>query len=175
MYDKFILRLDDAQVCSWLTTSHPIWAYDSDQISVVDSSVTASKTEKLAKDSCLLERTSIRLEVQTSIVPSATNIAQFRATGALPQLHINFSDSKYEAIMGFISAAIPTLGPDQDSPSTEEQMDLTTSFFDRAGHTSGDDVLPGHDSPAHETSHQVCISSGVVSELMEAGVRKIPG
>ena len=55
----------------------------------------------------LLERISIDLRVDNSIVPKAVNLAQLRISGKLPSLQINFSDTKYKALMRLIDVSIP--------------------------------------------------------------------
>jgi vacuolar protein sorting-associated protein 13A/C len=65
----------------------------------------------------LLERISINLDVQKSIVPSAINLPRFKIAGTLPSLHVNLSDTKYKALMRLIDACIPKFGEnDHKSP-----------------------------------------------------------
>lgn len=66
----------------------------------------------------LLERVNIDLTAQNSIVPSAHSIARMKMSGRLPNLHVNFSDSKYKTLMRLIDATMPRLdnGKTQVSP-----------------------------------------------------------
>lgn len=67
----------------------------------------------------LLERVNIGLTAQNSIVPSAKSIPRLRMLGRLPQLHLNFSDTKYKTLMRLLDVAIPRFGDDADpTPST---------------------------------------------------------
>jgi vacuolar protein sorting-associated protein 13A/C len=55
----------------------------------------------------LIERISIDLQVQNSIVPSVVNLARFKVSGKLPALQLNFSDSKYHSILRLVDVTIP--------------------------------------------------------------------
>jgi len=55
----------------------------------------------------LIERISIDLQVQSSIVPSFANLARFKISGKLPTLQLNFSDSKYKSVLRLIDVTIP--------------------------------------------------------------------
>jgi len=55
----------------------------------------------------LIERSSIDLQVQSSIVPSVANLARFKISGKLPTLQLNFSDSKYKSVLRLIDVTIP--------------------------------------------------------------------
>jgi len=63
----------------------------------------------------LLERISIDLQVQNSIVPSALNLARFKVSGKLPSLQVNLSDTKYKALMRLIDVSIPKFDNDSDN------------------------------------------------------------
>lgn len=55
----------------------------------------------------ILERISIHLSVENSIVPSVASLPRFKASGKLPSLHVNFSDQKYKTLMRLLDVAIP--------------------------------------------------------------------
>lgn len=55
----------------------------------------------------LLERISIDLQVQNSIVPTAYSLARFKISGNLPSLKVNLSDTKYKSLMRLIDVCIP--------------------------------------------------------------------
>jgi len=63
----------------------------------------------------LIERISIDLQVQNSIVPSVVNLARFKVSGKLPALQLNFSDSKYHSILRLIDVTIPKFGNEDTS------------------------------------------------------------
>ena len=67
----------------------------------------------------LLERVNIDLTAQNSIVPSARSIARLKMSGRLPNLHINFSDSKYKTLMRLIDATMPRFDNAVDQESTK--------------------------------------------------------
>ena len=55
----------------------------------------------------IIERVSIDLQVQNSIVPSVVSLARFKISGKLPTLQLNFSDFKYKSILRLIDVTIP--------------------------------------------------------------------
>jgi vacuolar protein sorting-associated protein 13A/C len=57
----------------------------------------------------IIERVSIDLQVQNSIVPSVVSLARFKISGKLPTLQLNFSDSKYKSILRLVDVTIPRL------------------------------------------------------------------
>jgi vacuolar protein sorting-associated protein 13A/C len=85
----------------------------------------------------LLQKVSLDFLIHLSIVPSAVNLARFKVHGHLPQLHINFSDEKYKALMGIIDAAIPNFGIQEtqiqkiseQSTRSKDTMKLQGNFF----------------------------------------------
>ncbi|TFK77101.1 vacuolar protein sorting-associated protein 13 [Pluteus cervinus] len=97
MYDRFSLKLNAAQFILGDNYEACIEAL--------------SSTEKTGLH--LLERTSLDFELQNSIVPTAYNLARFKVSGNLPTLQVNFSDSKYKAIMRLLDIALPKLGDDK--------------------------------------------------------------
>ncbi len=76
-----------------------------------------------------MERLSINLQVQRSIVPTAINLAQFKVSGTLPSLQINLSDVKYKALMRIIDVAIPKFDDDVPSrPVAHQSKQLSANF-----------------------------------------------
>lgn len=76
-----------------------------------------------------MERLSINLQVQKSIVPTAVNLAQFKVSGTLPSLQINLSDAKYKALMRIIDVAIPKFDNDEPfRPVDQPSKSLSTNF-----------------------------------------------
>lgn len=63
----------------------------------------------------LLERISIDLQVQNSIVPTAYSLARFKISGNLPSLKVNLSDTKYKSLMRLIDVCIPKFDDDENN------------------------------------------------------------
>ncbi|KAI6162193.1 vacuolar protein sorting-associated protein 13 [Pisolithus thermaeus] len=105
MYDKVLLRLDAAQ----FIIGNDLQACRDALVSETNDSLH------------LLERTNIELEIQSSIIPSAVDLARFKVAGKLPSLHINVSDAKYKTLMRLIDVGIPNL--DDDSQNTANRVD----------------------------------------------------
>ena len=84
----------------------------------------ALQSEKPDPKLHLLERVNIDLKAQNSIVPSARSLARMKMSGRLPNLHINFSDSKYKTLMRLLDVTIPRLGDEkrQASPRQKEAV-----------------------------------------------------
>ncbi|KAF8274093.1 hypothetical protein EI94DRAFT_1696360 [Lactarius quietus] len=91
MYDKLDLKLEDAQ----FVLGGDLQSCRSALTSLNDSSLH------------IIERVSIDLQVQNSIVPSVASLARFKISGKLPTLQLNFSDSKYKSILRLIDVTIP--------------------------------------------------------------------
>lgn len=85
----------------------------------------------------LLERTSISLQIQNSIVPSISRLARFKVSGALPHLRINFSDYKYKALMRIVDVCIPRL---DDENELQPPMGNVTGGFSLAPNMFGQNV-----------------------------------
>jgi vacuolar protein sorting-associated protein 13A/C len=51
-------------------------------------------------------------------VPAALNLAQFKVSGTLPTLQVNFSDSKYRSLMRLVDVCIPHFEDEQELPNT---------------------------------------------------------
>ena len=81
----------------------------------------------------LLERISIDLQVQNSIVPTAYTLARFKVSGHLPTLQINLSDTKYKSLMGLIDVAIPHFDDDAPAPRPALTQVKSSAFRLRSG------------------------------------------
>ncbi|KAL5518944.1 VPS13 [Sanghuangporus vaninii] len=96
----------------------------------------------------ILERVNIDLMAQNSIVPSARSLSRFKLSGRLPNLHVNFSDSKYKTLVRLIDVAMPRFGGDSENkrasqPTTKTKPDFQTSvnlFSSEQGEYIVDDV-----------------------------------
>ncbi|PCH33647.1 vacuolar protein sorting-associated protein vps13 [Wolfiporia cocos MD-104 SS10] len=93
MYDRLTVKLEDAQFLIGNDLESCLKALKSDNQDMLH----------------LLERISLDLQVQNSIVPTAYNLARFKVFGHLPNLQMNLSDGKYKALMRLIDVAIPNL------------------------------------------------------------------
>lgn len=71
----------------------------------------------------ILERIGMSFTVQNAIV-NAPNLTRFKVDGELPELHVNFSDRKYQALMKFIDVSIPKFEGDQ---TQQERVTTTTA------------------------------------------------
>lgn len=113
----------------------------------------------------ILERLTINLRIDKSIVPNAINLAQFKVSGTLPTLQVNLSDTKYKSLMRLIDVCIPhfedSVQPiiQQSTPSPEKTTNafhLSTSLFGPSGaeyNIEDDDDSP-EDSADEVTSVQ---------------------
>ncbi|KAI0047829.1 hypothetical protein FA95DRAFT_1589004 [Auriscalpium vulgare] len=121
MYDKFSLRLKAAQFVM------------GDDLQACRDALVSSKADSLH----LIERINLDLQIQNSIVPTAVNLSRFKISGKLPSLQVNFSDTKYQAIMRLIDVTIPRFGdtpaPAVPAPTAPSGYDLTTGIFGIAG------------------------------------------
>lgn len=77
----------------------------------------------------LLERVTLDLQVQNSIVPTAYNLARFKISGHLPSLQVNLSDTKYKALMRLIDVGIPHFDEDGSDLAVPLRFKLPSGFF----------------------------------------------
>ncbi|PFH54473.1 hypothetical protein AMATHDRAFT_72271 [Amanita thiersii Skay4041] len=118
MYDKFILRLEAAQFVI------------GDNLQACRNALPSDSVDTLH----LLERVNIELQLQNSIVPTVVSLARFKIAGKLPHLKINFSDSKYKALMRLIDVCVPSLdGEEEASQDVAQGFPLTEAFFGPTG------------------------------------------
>jgi vacuolar protein sorting-associated protein 13A/C len=78
----------------------------------------------------LLERINIDLQIDKSIVPAAVNLAQFKISGNLPSLQVNFSDAKYKSLMRLVDVCIPHF---DDAHSSSETKRTVSGGYQLAG------------------------------------------
>ena len=141
MYDKMSLRLEDAQVFISLYTAILFWPFQF----IIGNNLEACKaalTSKTDDSLHVLERLTINLRIDKSIVPNAINLAQFKVSGTLPTLQVNLSDTKYKSLMRLIDVCIPhfeeSVQPtiQQSTPSLDKNANtfhLSTSLFGSSG------------------------------------------
>jgi len=72
-----------------------------------------------SKHFSIVDRITIDLVVQISIVPKVQNLTKFKISGHLPVLQASISDKKYKALMRIIDAAIPKF--EDDAPVSPEK------------------------------------------------------
>ncbi|EME44915.1 hypothetical protein DOTSEDRAFT_70827 [Dothistroma septosporum NZE10] len=105
MYDKFRVDLKATQV-------------------LIGSSieVTRKQLEDGTQDRSyhLIDQINMDFQIDTCIVPKATDLTKFRVQGHLPVLHAKFSDQKYKALMKLLDSAIPKFDQ-EESVQTKER------------------------------------------------------
>lgn len=77
----------------------------------------------------LLERITVDLQIDKSIVPTAVNLAQFKVSGTLPSLQVNLSDTKYKSLMRLVDVCIPHFGEETDTLDFSPQAAPSASTF----------------------------------------------
>ncbi|BGP21450.1 Vacuolar protein sorting-associated protein 13 [Rhodotorula toruloides] len=104
MYDKFYVKLEDAQLLMGPSLQTCLDALD------IKSDHYSSSTGELH----ILERMSLTFLAQNCILAQAPNLARFKVSGSLPTLQLNFSDRKYKSLMRMIDVAIPHFGDEDE-------------------------------------------------------------
>jgi vacuolar protein sorting-associated protein 13A/C len=124
----------------------------------------------------LIERISIDLQVQNSIVPSVANLARFKISGKLPTLQLNFSDTKYKSILRLVDVTIPKFG-DEIHPGTDSTAGISPSYqlpsglFDlpateyNVDDEDYEDAKDGHpiEEGGREVRQLACVSDSIMS------------
>ncbi|RUP42956.1 hypothetical protein BC936DRAFT_137841 [Jimgerdemannia flammicorona] len=90
----------------------------------------------------IVDRIDMSFLLESSILPKAPNLTQFRVSGQLPLLAINFSDRKYKTIMKLIDLVVPKKDEQEDDGEDEdeyEEKDLAVSTGDAKSATSKKD------------------------------------
>ncbi|KDR84988.1 hypothetical protein GALMADRAFT_233521 [Galerina marginata CBS 339.88] len=126
MYDKMSLRLQDAQFII------------GDNLLSCRAALTSETSDSLH----ILERISVDLQIDKSIVPTAVNLAQFKVSGRLPSLQVNLSDTKYKSLMRLIDVCIPHFGNEEEdrksaprpAGTTSGTFQLPTTLFGQSEH-----------------------------------------
>ena len=104
----------------------------------------------------LLERISIDLRVDNSIVPKAVNLAQLRISGKLPSLQINFSDTKYKALMRLIDVSIPHFDNSTQAPRPRPVKRATPGFqLPLFGPAAADYTVDDEEGKTNDTTSSV--------------------
>ena len=117
MYDKLTVRLEAAQVCTFMSNVLVYLSFL--RQFVIGTDLEASRKALISDEHDqlhLLERININLQVQNSIVPSAHSLARFKVAGHLPSLQVNLSDTKYKSLMKLIDVSIPHFDDDSNVP-----------------------------------------------------------
>ncbi|KDQ63547.1 hypothetical protein JAAARDRAFT_29565 [Jaapia argillacea MUCL 33604] len=112
MYDKFSLRLEAAQFLI------------GNDLQSCRKALTAVGHDNLH----LLERVSLGLEVQNSIVPSVLTLARFKVSGTLPTLQVNLSDTKYKSLMRLIDVCIPHFDDETEADVPPPKVQTSGAF-----------------------------------------------
>jgi vacuolar protein sorting-associated protein 13A/C len=127
----------------------------------------------------LIERISIDLQVQSSIVPSVTSLARFKISGKLPTLQLNFSDSKYKSVLRLVDVTIPRFdnGDHSAIKSTavmSSSYQLSSGLFDlpeteyNVEYEDYEDAKDSIDERSREVRGLACISDPMMCHYSEA-------
>lgn len=101
MYDKFDLRLQDAQVLIGPDVKSTIEQLHSES----ESSAT------------ILDKFSMELLLQVSILPQAFNLPKMKVSGDVPRFSAGLNDLQYKILMQLIDTVIPDFESDEQSPA----------------------------------------------------------
>lgn len=143
MYDRFSVRLDDAQLLI------------GDEI---ETCIDALGSEDRSHH--VVERINMLFNAQNAIV-NLPEMTRFKVSGELPRLTVNVSDRKYKSLMRIIDVAIPKFGDDNEdkvaaSAPKPELQPKTSSAFRRGSKQEyvlsddGSSTLNGDDDDATE-------------------------
>ena len=104
----------------------------------------------------LLERVNIELIAQNSIVPAAKSIPRLKMSGRLPQLHLNFSDTKYKTLMRLLDITIPRFGDgDESAASVQKSGQLPSGELFSTGHSDYSMDGSQSDKDANSEHHEL--------------------
>ncbi|KWU46731.1 hypothetical protein RHOSPDRAFT_14825 [Rhodotorula sp. JG-1b] len=120
MYDKFHVKLEDAQLLMGPTLRVCLDALEKPE----------AHSDSSLGELHILERTSLAFLAQNCILADAPNLTRLKISGSLPSLQLNFSDRKYKSLMRMIDIVIPKFGDPSNAPSTRPALDSGI------GHTS---------------------------------------
>ena len=118
----------------------------------------ALKAETVDNKLHLLERINIDLVAKNSIVPTVRGIPRVKVSGKLPNLHVNFSDSKYKTLIHLLDVTIPHFdddGQQAGAPQFSGPLFERPSTDDETGYDT-DDESPS-DVQKSSASLDVCI------------------
>ncbi|GAA5992083.1 hypothetical protein JCM10908_000736 [Rhodotorula pacifica] len=120
MYDKFYVKLEDAQLLMGPTLRVCLDALEKPE----------SHSDSSLGELHILERTSLTFLAQNCILAEAPNLTRLKISGSLPSLQVNFSDRKYKSLMRMIDVAVPKFGDPSSAPSSRPAIEPAP------GHTS---------------------------------------
>ncbi|KAF8640890.1 hypothetical protein AX17_000538 [Amanita inopinata Kibby_2008] len=151
MYDKFMLRLEAAQFII------------GDNLKACQDALSSGSKDSLH----LLERINIDLQIQNSIVPTVLSLARFKISGRLPLLKVNFSDSKYKALMRLVDVCIPNFGENRrgDVESPPPRVKNVTGGFPLTSSLFGLPDLEYHTDEEQSDSEEAKEDEGTVMRL----------
>ncbi|KAK6198690.1 vacuolar sorting [Scheffersomyces amazonensis] len=104
MYDKFSLKLEDAQ-----------FLVGSDIKSTMEQLHNDSAT---TRSTLMLDKLNLNLMLGISILPDAINLARFKVGGEVPSIHLAINDFQYKTIMKIIDAAMPDFSNSESEESS---------------------------------------------------------
>jgi vacuolar protein sorting-associated protein 13A/C len=105
MYDKFQLKLESTQLLIGNT---------------IDETKKQLDAETKSRNFHLVDRINMDFQIQTCIVPKATDLTKFKIVGHLPVLRAKFSDQKYKSLMKLLDFAIPKFNePEASKPAQQ--------------------------------------------------------
>ncbi|KLO14457.1 hypothetical protein SCHPADRAFT_996578 [Schizopora paradoxa] len=103
----------------------------------------ALKAETVDNKLHLLERINIDLIAKNSIVPTVRGIPRMKVSAKLPNLHVNFSDSKYKTLIHLLDVTIPHFDDDAQqagAPQFSGPLFERPSTDDETGYDSDDET-----------------------------------
>jgi len=115
MYDKFQLKLESTQLLIGNT---------------IDETRKQLSAATKSRHFHLVDRINMDFQIQTCIVPKATDLTKFKIVGHLPVLHAKFSDQKYKSLMKLLDFAIPKF--DEDPPEKQAKQGLKAPEDDKS-------------------------------------------
>ncbi|KAK4052926.1 Vacuolar protein sorting-associated protein 13 [Microbotryomycetes sp. JL221] len=110
MYDKFHIRLDDAQLLMGQSLQACL-----DALEAPDHGHGQGELH-------ILERTSLVFLAQNCILNNAPNLTRFKVSGSLPSLNFNLSDRKYKSLMKMIDVALPNFDDNKKADPTTARV-----------------------------------------------------
>lgn len=113
MYDKFNLHLQDTQVLIGPTIKSTIEQLHTSEVN----------------SSTILDKLDMKVLLELSILPKATNLAKIKATANLPSFIAKMNDYQYKIMMQLIDKCIPNfnIGDDTEEVRDSSPLNLTNS------------------------------------------------
>ncbi|GAA5952650.1 hypothetical protein JCM21900_006060 [Sporobolomyces salmonicolor] len=133
MYDKFYIKLEDAQLLMGPSLQVCLDALEGDHNGHANG----------ISELHILERTSLKFLAQNCILAQAPNLTRFKVSGSLPMLQLNVSDRKYKSMMRMIDVALPNFDSDAEKSVTSrpslQPVARHTSFAQSRSRAAGED------------------------------------